>query len=353
MRSSVQYSLVCSASSDAKSSSGRNHGPASRRDDGEPGLGQPAGERAAAGTGADDDESRPLRRARYSRIGTQPPGGTHRARGRPCRAARPADHPTRRFSRRAAASSPSRASAASQGSRRSISHAHIAARARRTAPADLAPGRGMRPIGMHDVVQQALLEERRRRHPAPGAVMRIARCIALQHAILPRAIERVKCGPVQRPRLGVERAQPTPPCLALRAACRQRGSRRGARASACRRPAPLPGSAGDAPAAARCAPAIASSVLNSSAVKNRGSREHGETLIDHAPRLRVPRRRLALREHVVAGIALSHRDDRRADPSAASPARARPVKLGGAGIGGPFSRFWRQLRQPPMLRCTP
>ena len=41
------------------------------------------------------------------------------------------------------------------------------------------------------------------------------------------------------------------------------------------------------------------------------------------------------------------------EPNAARPARASPVKEGGAGSGGPAWRFWVQFRQPPMLRATP
>jgi hypothetical protein len=48
--------LFCSVSSEAKSSSGRQNGPASRATNGEPRFGQLAGEGAAAGAGTDDDE---------------------------------------------------------------------------------------------------------------------------------------------------------------------------------------------------------------------------------------------------------------------------------------------------------
>ena len=78
-----------------------------------------------------------------------------------------------------------------------------------------------------------------------------------------------------------------------------------------------------------------------------------EPPVDDPARLLVPGRRVALVQHVVTGIAVRHRVAPRCSASAASPASARPVKLGGAGSGGPLRTFCVQLRQPPMLRETP
>ncbi len=111
------------------------------RHDREAVLGKLAGERAAAGAGADDDEidlfvCRDIRASAPSRRGGRHPArGRRRARGVCKRIIRHGDcsgAPRRR--RR------SLTSAASHGSRSLKSEPHIAARARGAAPADLVPG---------------------------------------------------------------------------------------------------------------------------------------------------------------------------------------------------------------------
>ena len=95
-----------------------------------------------------------------------------------------------------------------------------------------------------------------------------------------------------------------------------------------------------------------------SASENLGSDPMREARIDHPPRLCVPRGRVTLREHIVSGkpaafCAVQASGCFLKRFRAASAASARPVKLGGAGSGGPFRTFWLQLRQPPILRETP
>lgn len=84
------------------------------------------------------------------------------------------------------------------------------------------------------------------------------------------------------------------------------------------------------------------------------------TIIDDRARGLIPRWRRALVEYIVVrirgqadvGFACAHRSVS-LSCSAASPAIARAVMLGGAGNGGPLSMFCDQLRQPPWLRAIP
>ena len=104
--------------------------------------------------------------------------------------------------------------------------------------------------------------------------------------------------------------------------------------------------------------AIAATVANSSSVKNRGFARHRQAL-DRSPAgsARSTTACSASPAHRSRDNArlfvVRHPDGPPSDPVRPSPPSARPVKLGGAGSGGPFSTFCRQLRQPPMLRLTP
>ena len=78
-----------------------------------------------------------------------------------------------------------------------------------------------------------------------------------------------------------------------------------------------------------------------------------EPLVDDPPGLLVPGQAVPFREHIVAGIAFAHCASASINFNAVSPDIANAVNAGGAGKGGPFSRFCDQLRQPPMFRWMP
>ena len=199
----------------------------------------------------------------------------------------------------------------------------------------------------------ALLEERARGHAAPGCVLQLALLHPRQQGVLRRASKLERTVPVRRLRLRIQCTQPRPPRLPLR---RHPGV---AVPSPWSRSSLMIDQGGDRNRRAM-------SRLRHDAGGNRGHqwqipRRSGTAARRAVPGggrstrrvCLVPGRRLALAEHVVAGKAVRHRGGPPTGPKRARPASARPVKLGGAGNGGPFRTVWRQLRQPPMFRDTP
>src|SRR6201996_1241340 len=158
MRSSVQYSLVCSLSSDAKSSSGRKYGPASSATTENP---------CSASLQANVPPPAPVPTiakstasfCAYSRIGTHAPGrntfGARPRRARGCcmgssdMAIDPANLGV--VAIRGFGGLPGGALVEIEGDKPT--------RPWGAPPADLAPCGGMRVIGQHDVVRHALIEE--------------------------------------------------------------------------------------------------------------------------------------------------------------------------------------------------
>ena len=84
-----------------------------------------------------------------------------------------------------------------------------------------------------------------------------------------------------------------------------------------------------------------------------GAGMYGDAFVDGSSRRLIPGKRVAFLQDIVARKAVCHRSPFSISVSAAMPARARPAKLGGAGIGGPATTFWRQFFQPPIARETP
>jgi hypothetical protein len=58
-------------------------------------------------------------------------------------------------------------------------------------------------------------------------------------------------------------------------------------------------------------------------------------------------------ESIVTRAAVTHASDLCLSRTATSPAIASAANAGGAGSGGPLSRFCDQLRHPPMFREMP
>ncbi len=80
---------------------------------------------------------------------------------------------------------------------------------------------------------------------------------------------------------------------------------------------------------------------------------HRKPLGDGPTRRLIPRQGVALVQDIVAWKTIGHRSALSISVSAAMPPSARPAKLGGAGMGGPSTTFWRQFFQPPIARDTP
>src|SRR5579885_3253876 len=340
IRSPVQYSFCWCVSSEAKSSSGRHHGPASK-----PTTENPASARRQASVAPPAPVPTMAKStgspSRYSRIGSQPP--TRSTSGaRPCM--------------------PRGTSCASSGMRLVLDrlpgispvelHADIAARAGGASEADLAPGRRMAVVGSDDVEQQPLREDQPAPHPAPGRMREASALRRFEQCVLLRRIDRVKRYAEALSCFRVERGQAAPPRLAQRRQARiaitiasvllelvvdhrrdghgrtVRRLRHDARRHRLKR-------------------------LPFGSVEEARLARQGEPLVDDAPRLLVPGRRVALSKHVVTRIARAAHAPVSMRRSAASPAIASAVNAGGAGRGGPFRRFCERLRQPPMLRWTP
>src|SRR5581483_907026 len=169
-RSSVQYSLVCSASSEAKSSSGRNQGPASSPTTENP---------ASANRHARVPPPAPVPTitkstgvsSANSRIGTHAPGlKTSGARPLQPRGVTRGSSDTLISPLDAV-----RVMTMSLGCfpwvALVVTHPHVTAGACGAAPAHFAPGDRMGPVGPDDVREQTLLEKGLGRHGLPGLVM--------------------------------------------------------------------------------------------------------------------------------------------------------------------------------------
>ncbi len=289
----------CCASSEANSSSGRHQGPASKPTTENPA--RPAGRRACR------------RRRRCRRWRNRPPrrrriraSAPSRRRGTLGRAAVLAARRALRVSATSAillAACVSRRRLGFCGFPRVApvqAHAHIAARARRAAEADLAPRGRMRCSRRRRCPAAAAGEEESARHAVPGA-LRACRVLHRRAAGHPaRARRATEAASVPRLRLGIERRESAPPGLAQR---RQPGVAIPSplSPSSLHRPARPPAPAAGPPAAARCGRRPRQRrpfVL----VKKRGSRGSARRASIDAARLLVPGRRVPLREHVVAGI---------------------------------------------------
>src|SRR5205814_8389517 len=92
----------------------------------------------------------------------------------------------------------------------------VAARARRSAKADLAPGGGVRVIDCRYLFQQQRLEEALDREPAPFVGLDLAELHCLQQRVLLRCREPDKGFAVTLPALRLDRIQPLSPRLPQR-----------------------------------------------------------------------------------------------------------------------------------------
>src|SRR5690349_11292438 len=165
IRSSVQYSFCWWSSSEANSSSGRHHGPASSATTEKPysaSLQASVPPPAPVPTMAKSTASSSV----YSRMATQAPG-LKTSGARPLMAL--GEVSSDMFVLPARFVFPAgRCLGGLPGVAAIEIHPHIAARACRSAEADLIPGRRMRVIGGGNVMQQPLPEEDCRRHALPG-----------------------------------------------------------------------------------------------------------------------------------------------------------------------------------------
>src|SRR5579884_2632532 len=213
IRSPVQYSFCWCVSSDAKSSSGRHHGPASKPTTVKPSSASRQARvppPAPVPTTAKSTASS----SRYSRIGTQPPtrnGSGARPplpRGTSCGSSDAGIVPARL---RLAAGRRLRL----PGIAAVELHPHIAARARRAAETDLVPRRRVAVIGGDDVEHEPLGEEQRRRHalPVAGDAPLLHRA---QQRILLGGVELGKAGIVPASRLSLDAGEAAAPRLAQR-----------------------------------------------------------------------------------------------------------------------------------------
>jgi hypothetical protein len=209
----------------------------------------------------------------------------------------------------------------------------------------------MRPVGHDDVVKQSLFEEMRRGHAAPRIVFQRTFFHLRQQVALPVRRQCTECRLVCRFGFLIQRLQAKPPGCPL--------PRHVLRAEAVLNivqqfRVDQPSDRNRRPVHRGCgtiSAAIVSTIANSWLEKKRGVRGTAS--------LRSITRRVCLFQDGVWRFAstsyISRGSDQaswwsRSSPSAASPAKARPVKLGGAGSGGPSTRFWLQFRQPPMAR---
>src|SRR5579883_2257347 len=191
-------------------------------------------------------------------------------------------------------------------------HPHVAARARRAAEADLIPSNRMRIVGADDVVQKPLREEHLSRQIAPGIGLHVAFLHRGQHVVLLKRRKLVKGAPVLRHRFGLQCGKAAPPRLAQRWQSRVAipvaavgmqflidhcGERHGTGAV---------GRLGDDAVAdgAENAPLRIGEELMFLRIDR-------QALVDHRPRLLVPRRSVALCEDVIAWITIRHRPPHR------------------------------------------
>ena len=92
-------------------------------------------------------------------------------------------------------------------------HADVTSRARRTAPSNLVPCRGMHVIGPDDIVRHTLLEEDFGRHTLPGAVRKLALLHGPQEIVLLGRLDLVEAPAVLRARLLIQCGKAATPGL--------------------------------------------------------------------------------------------------------------------------------------------